>query len=357
MSRFQRICLLAGSTLSVVVVAAAVTVPAEAASAPGWRLVFRHHYGAAANYGSYLAVVVPGRADAWAFGASNEARGESPVAVHWNGKTWRPVALPAGLPDLLAGASASSPGNIWVISHLGRYALHWNGKTWAVAKRWKGTGQLTGVTALSRTNVWVFGGPGFINGVGTWHYNGHRWTEPGGAASGIIRASALSASDIWATASGAQADDSLVHYNGTRWTHVSATALNNAQFSDIAAISRNDVWAVGTGSGGQRRSLVVHWNGQRWAKVTPPWQVLSDRVIGDGHGGIWIAAGSSPDGSVSWMLHRSRSGRWTRTRIGANPTAINDLALVPGAGAVWGVGSVATKISSDAAVYAEGRVG
>jgi hypothetical protein len=359
MSRLNRAGVLAGSAISAVAiaVAGAVTVPAQAASTPGWRVVFRHHYGPAANFGSYLAIVAPGRTDAWAFGASNEALGKSPVAVHWNGKAWRPAALPAGLPDLLAGASASSPSNIWVISHLGRYALHWNGTKWAVAKRWKATGQLTGVTALSRTNVWVFGGPGFTNGLGTWHYNGHGWTESGGAATGIIRASALSAGNIWAIGSAAAAEDSLVHFNGTRWTRVSATALKNAQFTGITAVSRTDVWAVGVGAGAPGPALIVHWNGTRWAKVAVPWPVSPIGVIVDGHGGIWVAADAGPPGNVAWLLHRLRSGKWTRTRIGASPTAIDDLALVPGADAVWGAGSVATKVSSDAAVYADGRVG
>jgi hypothetical protein len=235
--------------------------------------------------------------------------------------------------------------------------LHWNGTKWAVAKRWKGTGQLTGVTALSAANVWVFGGPGFSAGLGTWHYNGHGWTELGGAAAGIVRASAVGAGDIWAIGSATSAEDSLVHYNGTRWTRVSATALKNVQFTDIAAVSRADVWAAGIGAGEPGPALIVHWNGQRWAKVTVPWPVSPLGLIADGHGGIWIAADSGLTENVAWMLHRSRSGHWIRTRIGSAPTAVDGLALVPGAGAVWAVGSVATKISSDAAVYADGRVG
>jgi len=68
--------------------------------------------------------------------------------------------------------------------HLGRelvrrLVLHWNGVRWTVPLRLKQSGyhaDFTGVTALSPSNVWVFGGEqnGLTDlvGFGTWHFNG-----------------------------------------------------------------------------------------------------------------------------------------------------------------------------------------
>jgi len=46
------------------------------------------------------------------------------------------------------------------------------------------------VTALGPDDVWVFGGPGADPGVGTWHFNGHSWTQITSApGNGIVTAS------------------------------------------------------------------------------------------------------------------------------------------------------------------------
>jgi hypothetical protein len=359
MSRFHRIAVLAGAVTSAVALAAAIAVPAQAASSTGWRVFYRHHYGAASQYSAYYAVVAPSKGDAWAFGTGNAAFRGGPVAARWNGARWSPASLPAGLTDVIEAASAPSASNLWAISGLGQYVLHWNGKKWAVAKRWTASGenQLTGVTALSAANVWVFGGPGFTNGLGTWHYNGHNWAELGGAAGGIERASALSASNIWAIGSATASSDSLVRYNGKRWARVAAFAPKNFVFSDIAAISRTNVWTVGQASGGQGPTVAYHWNGTRWLKVTVPWKLAPLRVISDGQGGLWFAASANPPTNPSWVLHRSQSGKWTRKRISSGPASgLDDLAAIPGTRAVWGAGAVATKTASDGAIFAYGSV-
>ncbi len=149
---------LAGSSLGL-----AGVLPASAATRPDWRIVFSHHYpqsnGADSAYG---AVVAPGRNDVWALGGSQLAsNGGYPVAERWNGRRWRAAALPPGFHGWIAAASASSPANIWAVSVYNGYVLHWDGSRWRVAKRFKETSYpsaLTGVTAISRTDVWVFGG-------------------------------------------------------------------------------------------------------------------------------------------------------------------------------------------------------
>jgi hypothetical protein len=228
-------------------------LPSQAVTRTGWRIVFSHHYPQSNGaYSAYGAVVAPSRKVAWALGGSQwGSNGGHPVAEHWNGTRWRAAALPAGLHGWIAGASASSSANVWAFSLYNGYVLHWNGSRWSVAKRWKETSYpsaLTGVTAISRTDVWVFGGE--ITGVtplvgfGTWHFNGKTWTKIRGQGRNVAQASALSASDIWGIGGYHPAYDQVDHYNGTTWRAVSYPAsLGTTRY--ILAVSPHKVWLAG----------------------------------------------------------------------------------------------------------------
>jgi hypothetical protein len=332
--------------------------PARASASTGWRVAYRHHYGAADTYGNYASVVAPGKNDAWAFGFANAARNGPAAAVRWNGRHWRTAALPSGLKNGIIAASAPSGRDIWAASLFGQYVLHWNGTKWRVAKRWTGTGQLiSGITAFSSKNVWVFGTSGEGPGLGTWHYNGHSWTHITGAGGGIVTASAVSARNIWAIGSTARGpSDIIARYNGSRWRQLTASALKGREFSSVLAISRTDVWADCVSPTAPRQGRLLKWNGKSWQTKTIPWKVTPGPIVSDGHGGLWITAVSGSATATSWVLHRTRSGAWTRTRIAASDS-IRDLARVPGTDTVWGTGSVATKTGADAAIYAHGHVG
>jgi hypothetical protein len=337
---------------------AALALPAQAAGSTGWRLVFRQHYGAASTDSNFLAVVAPSKAAAWAFGgkgATGDLATGSPVAAQWDGKRWRAAALPSGLAGTIAWASASSPGNVWAVVGLGEDVLRYNGSRWSVMKRFSVSSEVTGVTAISDTDVWLFGGPGFEGGVGTWYYNGHSWVQQLGAtADGLVKASAVSADNIWAIGSAQAPQDTIEHYTGGTWHLVSAAALTGGGFGAIDALSATNVWVAGVLPNGH--DSLFHYNGKSWSRVAPRWQVSMQRIIPDGQGGIWLAGFSGPP-AVNWVLHRSRSGSWTRTRIGSGETGIAGLALIPGGTAVWAAGGSAAKGITDAAVYAHGRVG
>jgi hypothetical protein len=103
--------------------------------------------------------------------------------------------------------------------------------------------------------------------------------------SGILTATAAIAdNDIWAvgytttttTEDGTFTVPIAEHFNGTSWSSVptpslaanTSTGLYNAQFNGVAAVSSNDVWAVGYG--GPNGALIEHWNGTAWSVVTSP---------------------------------------------------------------------------------------
>jgi hypothetical protein len=340
---------------------AVTTIPgAQAASTIGWRIVFSHHYGGPAASQGYLAITAPGKGAAWAAGGAggngNPTTG-FPVAARWHNGTWRAARLPVGLSGTLGAISADSAKDAWAVSALTGYALRWNGTKWSVARKWPEPGplprELTGVTALSPANVWVFGGPGAFPGLGTWHFNGHSWQHVTSApADGIVKASALSATNMWAIGSATSPQDSIVHYTGS-WHTVRAAALSGLQFSAIAAVGPHDVWALGTVQTNSFRPRLVHMTTHGWTRMSLPWLVDPIDLAADGTGGLWITAENN---AGLFAIHRSATGRWSRIKIGPNAALIR-ITLIPGTTSLWGAGAVKTASSVNAAVWAHGRVG
>jgi hypothetical protein len=330
---------------------------AQASSGIGWHVAFTHHYLPQGIGSSYISITAPAKGVAWAAGGAggtgSPATGR-PAAARWRNGRWRPVSLPQGLTGSLEAISADSAKDAWAVSLQTGFALHWNGKKWSVARRWPALThglrrELTGVTALSPSDVWVFGGPGAFPGVGTWHFNGHSWAHVTSApGNGIETASALSAKNIWAIGSAKAPDDSIAHFTG-RWHTVRAAALSGLQLSSIAAVSRHDVWAAGTLQANSRQPRVVHLTRSGWSRMSLPWPVDPARVAPDGRGGIWITAFGA---AGSFVIHRSARGTWSRATIGRNASVFG-IALIPGTTSLWGAGS----FKSNAAVWAHGRVG
>lgn len=334
-------------------------IPAQAATSPGWRQVHSQHYGPANDYSVYGTVVASAKNSAWVLGGSDWSGGNGtsrhPVATHWNGKAWGGYTLPSGMTSYIIAASAPSASDIWAVTYFGGYVLHWNGSRWTVAKRLPDNGgEVTGVTALSATNVWVFGGGGAIGGLGTWHYNGKSWQQRTGSAAGLERASALSANSIWAVGSGASPDSTIQHFNGKTWQTVSAKALSGLQFFGIRAFSGTNVWVTAVTQGGTQPAYLVHFNGASWTRIKVPWSVQVNNLVSDGHGGLWLTGFSfSVSSSQFYVIHRTSAGAWSRTAISANPQG---LALIPGTTSLWAVGAKMTSTGSDAVIWAYGSV-
>jgi hypothetical protein len=349
-----------GACLCAAAMTLSMAAPAQAATT-GWRPFFRQHYGAQANFSGYMAVVASGKNDAWAFGGSALTGGPgtpgTPVAEHWNGRSWRGSPLPRGLHDTIEAASAPSANDIWAVTQFGGYVLHWNGVRWSLAKQLPHAsgGQLTGVTAVSARDVWVFGGGGFTGGLGTWHYNGRVWRQWKGNAIGLEEGAAVSASDIWATGGAVTPDSTIMHFNGISWRTVTAKALSGLQFADIRAFARNDVWADATAAASNQPSWLVHFNGTQWTRFKIPWKVVPDSLASDGRGGVWLSAVSVRPAGPPYVVHRAALGRWSRTAIG---TLLFDLAVIPGSSSLWGVGFAATgSTGGDAVIWAYGKIG
>ncbi|HEX6472902.1 MAG TPA: hypothetical protein VF069_27685 [Streptosporangiaceae bacterium] len=351
----------------------------------GWRVAHTVSYE---NDTDLVAVVPLGTSDAWAFGAKDAAFQTGPLAVHWNGRGWSEVPLPAAIPGeepgMVTAADGSAPGNVWAAGDRDGqdpYALRWDGAAWTVAKTWPGEGQITGLTAFSPTDVWVFGASGANVGLGTWHFDGHDWTriDPGFEPAA---ASAVSPDDMWAVGRSTSGDSrSLGHYDGSHWNLVDLgdllppdintdTLQQNAYFTDATAVASDDVWVAGyldrtENAAFTRTVFLLHWNGHAWRKLNGPdvkdWTPRRGMDF-DGRGGLWIPGSVIPSGDLPatpLLMHVSATGTWSATNIvggrGRLPF-VDDIALLPGTRSALSVGALSTidQSAADGAIYAYG---
>jgi hypothetical protein len=326
----------------------AYRVPAS----PEWHMAVDLHYGQIPNASGYSDILVAGRV-IWAFGGTNPGGLSSPVAMFLAGGTWHDSALPAGLTNFISSASAPKPDDIWAISEYGGYVLHWNGTRWSEAKNWGQSAELTGVTAVSSRDVWVFAtSADGDRTTGTWHFDGRTWKPVASPGDDIYRASALSANDIWAIAAGPKAD-SIERFGDRGWRQVrTGRALAGVRWHDILAMSERDVWVLGTAasSQGTGRLVLAHWNGRDWVRYNTSLTAWAGQLASAGGGAI-VATGSDllGDGLIIEMTSR---GHLTWSTIASSlGSGVTDVAYAPHSQTLWASGGVLTSLGGNAALW------
>jgi hypothetical protein len=198
--------------------------------------------------GSLSGVVALSQKDVWAVGSYNG----STLVLHWDGLQWSVVPSPSpGSSDNLYGITAVSTSGIWAVGEYNdgtapyqTLTMHWNGTQWSTVSSPNVTSQdnhLFGVSAVASNDVWAVGS--------VYNYGG-------------------SSSPQTLT----------MHWNGTAWSVVPSPnpgSWRNYLYG-VAALSANDVWAVGGfGAGDVGHTLVEHWDGAQW-NVTPSQDLGSD---------------------------------------------------------------------------------
>jgi hypothetical protein len=180
------------------------------------------------------------------------------------------------------------------------------GPTTTVDGTWKivsspnvGTGthgnRFNAVAVVSANDVWAVGfsphpsgTPLYIRQTLIEHWNGSSWSvvaspNPTGKTDVVLNGiAAVSANDVWAV--GHSGDASSIplqtlteHWDGTRWSIIpspSPGTYNGNVLTAVAVVSTNDVWAVGwyqSGPTGQEGgALTMHWDGTQWTVVPNP---------------------------------------------------------------------------------------
>lgn len=355
--RFLRRALpVAAATVFVAATAGASAPGAAAAAGPGWRIV------TVLPLIDLGGLTVLGARDAWLAGDSCADAGCDRYTVivrHWDGTAWRAITVPkagTGMSDdsSVGAEAASSASNAWVLINrsdnvIDTTALHWTGKGWAPAVRL--AADIDVAVAPSAGDAWAFGATASNPWAGyVAHYNGRTWSHASFPFA-VDDASALSASNIWA--SGVAGDvthesPAVEHWNGKAWRKVPLPRLGIPSGSwigvSVTAVTPRDVWAevsafhLDTESG-----YLLHWNGKGWARVAVscPGGAAGGAFAPDGHDGVWLApSGLSASSDTAWFCH-DVNGHWTKTAVprqaGEQP-GIDSLEWIPGTRSLWATG-------------------
>lgn len=354
------VSVLAGALAAAVLPAGAATGSLPAGSLPAgsagssWTLRLAIQYlPPATNHSQYIVTVVePG--EVWFLGGSDVGGHGHPVAERMINGIPHAVSLPSGPHSWITAASALSPQDIWAVTALGGSVLTWNGSAWAVVAprgAWKPGTRFTGITALSPTDVWVFGTASTrYPGAGTWHWNGTAWSQVTGIAGGIFQASKASPTDVWAVGEAGGTMSALLHRGGKTWQRVRPAALAGFTYSRVLALAPRNVWVAGWLAGSPE---LGHFDGTSWTALAMTGSVAATGLCPDGRGGLWVIANTGK--SPSRLLHRSAAGTWTTALVRSSAAyEIFGCATVPGTTVTWAAGKAMAPQGSAAAAYRHG---
>src|SRR5260221_4329072 len=212
------------------------------------------------------------------------AGGADAAALALNCGQWNVVPSPNGGPQSkLNGVTAISANNVWAVGtdrfHNQPLIEHWDGTQWSLVPS-PGSGLLLNISGSSANDIWAVGTTSLFapNHVLIEHWDGTQWSIVSGAnlphanTSALDGVTAISSDNVWATGSyaGPNAGLSLVeHWDGTQWSVVPSPNVGQSDgLSSVAAVSPNDIWAVGgffVAQGQPPQPLIEHWDGTQWS--------------------------------------------------------------------------------------------
>lgn len=357
---------------------------AEAASPEtcGWNIVTSPNSASPINFLSGLTVVTGN--DIWAVGGSQAgSRVANPLIEHWNGAAWTIVPAPQPPRTLvsLSDVSHFSATDIWAVgsSRTGNtpsktFTEHWDGVQWTVVPSpsvpkigpYDADNFLADVVAIAPNDVWAVGGVSTIVAGESLilHWDGNSWRivpNPGANPrfydANLVGIAAISANDIWAVGQKTTSEEHnmIQHWDGTRWNLVPSPAFpTNYDFlNSVSAISANDIWAVGSftipnAEGSPFQNAIVHWNGTAWSIVNAPqpddWLNILTSVTAISANDVWAVGeiGTNSGYEAPESLHWDGS-TWSvmPTPGGSQSTALLGVAAVSSTD-VWAVGESAS---------------
>jgi hypothetical protein len=287
----------------------------------GWTVNDVQLYGTSDN--SVGAIAGSSPTDIWAVGdflpdtATSNQDATLTFAEHFNGKKWTVVPTPTtGVNFTSFYGVAASQGQAWAVgeylnsNYQDRGLLeHWDGSQWSIANNPQPGSRrdmLFGASALSPSDVWVVGDQEGANGkfeTVAEHWDGSIWSaiptpDPGSTGNHLYAVDAVSANDVWAAGmqlNGDSPDQGLVeHWDGSKWSVVPtpAPASANLVMLDGITADASQVWVTGEADspeGGGQPFVEGYQNG---AWTIPQLPAVPDGANWTNMWGIQLAGGS-----------------------------------------------------------------
>ncbi len=220
---------------------------------------------------------------------------------------------------------------------------------------------LYAVAAVSASDVWAVGWY-YNNSINAFQtlieqWNGTSWSVVASpnASSGLNQlysVAAVSTNDVWAVGeyfnTSSDITETLIeHWDGSSWSVVSSPGLTYSVLYSVTAFSASDIWAVGDAGGS---SLVEQWNGTSWNVVTSPnlgsIDILQSVTQVPGSSNLWAVGNYLNSGVGTQTLIEQWNG--TSWSIVSSPnvgSVANYLVSVAASSAndVWAVGEYLNK--------------
>lgn len=223
---------------------------------------------------------------------------------------------------------------------------------------------LSGISGTSSSDVWAVGHyelltPGNERNL-IMHWNGNGWqlfngTDLSSTYNDLWDVAALSANDVWAVGTYNDPGTSrsqLIHWNGTAWSHTALPNIPGGSFLfSIDAISSNDIWAVGGKSGSPTRpAYTIHYDGSNWTEFTAAspgsFRNYFQAVDGIASNDVWAVGYKSDSyGDFHAMAQHWNGSSWTNFSLPASISSpLGELYSVTmiSSNDVWAVGSTVT---------------
>jgi hypothetical protein len=287
---------------------------------------------------------------AWALArhANSAAKVTSGWLLRYNGHRWATVSYPGDRTFFPDSVTALSPTDVWLFgfeSGSGA-ALHYLHGPWSSFPLPADT--VGAWLVLSDTDIWVAAGPRQIPGCDSHEFgpgcsaaaqwNGATWQYYPVAVSNLTSLAGTSATDIWAAGYDAVQTKSpnwlqplAFRLTGSAFQRASLSARQTDYVPELTVLSPQSVWLGGTTPRGAPATCITHWNGQRWSAFsTAPtgYQGLCDNLVTDGHRGVWFAP------EVHWT--GSEFVQYLRPPITPRNGGLSEgVAVVPGSRFQW----------------------
>jgi hypothetical protein len=174
--------------------------------------------------------------------------------------------------------------------------------TWDVQDSGTTTEHISGVSAVSATDVWAVSTSG-----NAFHYNGSAWSSQPTGGNYLYDISAAATNRIWAV--GYQGG--IRYYNGSSWANQSIGGTND--FHSVYALDPSNAWAVGEGG------MIYHYNGSSWASQSSGTTEDLNSVMAVDASHVWVVGnngkvlfnGGSGWGDVTGVTSELLSDVWT----------------------------------------------
>ncbi len=208
----------------------------------------------ASSFGWLLDTCGPSPDDLYAVGGAEPAG----AAMHFDGKSWAPLALGVSVP-LLNWCHAFSATDVTMVGNSGT-ALHFDGNAWTLQPT-PTTQNLWGVWGASPSDLWAVGGDGLADGQATLlHWDGSSWSDV--TLPPLQKVGVDQLLKVWGTG----ADNVYVvgqrgvvlHFDGATWKEELVGASD-----DLVSL-----WGTGpdriVAVGGRSNAIVSVWDGSSW---------------------------------------------------------------------------------------------